>query len=73
MQTHHRGEIAAELQIRRLAAAQHITQDLLDCIAAEGQLELLRQHLKTGEGFLQGAAAAQKLHSRAIPLTQIQG
>ena len=73
MQTHHRGEIAAELQVRRLAAAQHIAQDLLDRIAPEGQLELRRQHLETGEGFLEGAVAAQQLQGRAIPLAQIKG
>ena len=72
MQTHHRGEVAAELQVGRLTAAQHIAQDFLDRIAAEGKLELRRQHLEAGEGFLEGAVAAQQLQCRAIPLAQIK-
>ena len=72
MQPHHRGDIAAELQIWRLAAPQHIPQDLLDRVAAEGQLQLGCQHLEAGQGFLQRAVATQQLQNGPVALAQLQ-
>ena len=72
MQPHHRGDVAAELQVWRLVAAQYIPQDLLDRVAAEGQLQLGCQHLEAGQGLLQRAVAPQQLQNGPVALAQLQ-
>ena len=72
MQAHQGGDVATELQVGGLAAAQGIAQDFVNRIAPEGQLQFGGQHLEAGQGFLQGAIAPQQGETGAIPLTQIQ-
>ena len=64
MQAQAGAQLAAELDIGALAAAQAVAQHLFDRILAEGQLHLGRQHLEASQGFLQGAFAADQAETR---------
>ncbi|MEY2750026.1 MAG: hypothetical protein RLZZ168_2042, partial [Cyanobacteriota bacterium] len=70
MQAHHRGDVAAELEIGGLAAPQRIAQDLLNRVAPEGKLQLGRQHLEAGQGFLQGPLTALQPEGHLIALAE---
>ena len=67
VQAEHGRQLAANLQIRGLPAAQHIPEDFLDRIAAKGQLQLQGEHLEAGQGFFEHSLSADQAKA-TLPL-----
>ena len=72
-QAEHGGNLATELQIGFLAAAQLFLQHLVDGVAAIGQIHQLAQHLEAGQRLFGHAPRSHKLQPPGgVVLTQIK-
>ena len=69
MQSKTRGQLATKLKVWAEAPTNVVLQDLLNGIPSEWQLHQLRQHLETGQSFLNRTVCAnqtQAVHNIAL-------